>query len=546
MTRRARAGRWLLAAGFLAACLPALTPIREVDLSWHLSAGRFIVRHARVPTTDFLTWTQQGRPWIDFEWIPQLVFYGLYLLGGLAALWLLKAAVFVAALFLLAALLRRRGVPDAWIGLALPAAALTLSPFASARPEIASFVFCLLQLHALEDRRLGVSRLGRRASLAAHALAYAFWANSHPAFPLGLALCLCYGAWDWAAAGLLGTFANPYGPALYALFFAHGSRLAVLRDYERTWWGSPDLSDMFNRSYLALLVFSLAAALASLRRPRRLPIPHLLVVAALAASSLASRRFVPYFAVAAFPLASGAAGALEPPAGWSSLRPWLAAVAAAWLGVLGVHVLAKQGLFEGIDERPGRGLAGAASFLNRDKDVLSRLSMYCSWDAGSYLGFELDPAYKVFMDGRYLSLRYFPIVKEASASPESWRRFMDDQRVGLVVSDLVRLSARDPAAPLGPPRPLDLFYLPPAEWALVYWDSRVAVWVRRAAVDRAWLARREYRYLHPGDLPFLAASVAGGKLALAKVLPEIRRYEREIGDPGQSAQLERWLGEVRR
>jgi len=74
--------RLILVAGLLAALLLCCGPVFDPDLPWHLSAGRqYFAMHA-VPRQDFLSRTMAGRPWIDFEWAAEALFYGIEKYGG--------------------------------------------------------------------------------------------------------------------------------------------------------------------------------------------------------------------------------------------------------------------------------------------------------------------------------------------------------------------------------------------------------------------------------------------------------------------------------
>ncbi len=137
----ARQERLILACGLALALALCLGPIFNPDLGWHLAVGRFIASSRTVPRADFLSWSMAGKPWIDFEWLTQLLFFGLERLGGLAALWLFKASAFFGLSLMLVALLRQWKIPDAWSGLALPPFALALFPMSDIRPEVFSLLF---------------------------------------------------------------------------------------------------------------------------------------------------------------------------------------------------------------------------------------------------------------------------------------------------------------------------------------------------------------------------------------------------------------------
>src|SRR5579862_221965 len=89
--------RWLalLAIAALAPCLAA--PINNPDLFWHLSAARRMFELGAIPRVDWLSSTLSGDPWMDFEWLQELIYSGIYGIAGMAGLWLLKVLFMMAA-----------------------------------------------------------------------------------------------------------------------------------------------------------------------------------------------------------------------------------------------------------------------------------------------------------------------------------------------------------------------------------------------------------------------------------------------------------------
>ncbi|HEU4402107.1 MAG TPA: hypothetical protein VFT43_08375, partial [Candidatus Polarisedimenticolia bacterium] len=51
----------------------SLTPIRSYDYWWHLATGRLILERHAVPHADPFSFTAAGRPWIDHEWLFQVL-----------------------------------------------------------------------------------------------------------------------------------------------------------------------------------------------------------------------------------------------------------------------------------------------------------------------------------------------------------------------------------------------------------------------------------------------------------------------------------------
>ena len=84
---------FLCAAGTVAAfCLPIANP----DIFWHLSAARWIAENLALPRVDWLSQTMGGQPWSDFEWLTQLIWYGIFKGAGMKGLWLLKVLLYCA------------------------------------------------------------------------------------------------------------------------------------------------------------------------------------------------------------------------------------------------------------------------------------------------------------------------------------------------------------------------------------------------------------------------------------------------------------------
>jgi hypothetical protein len=70
----------------------ALSPMAS-DTWWQLRAGADMLRTGRVLLTDTYSHTAFGAFWPNHEWLSQVIFYGVYRLGGLPLLSLFSAAV---------------------------------------------------------------------------------------------------------------------------------------------------------------------------------------------------------------------------------------------------------------------------------------------------------------------------------------------------------------------------------------------------------------------------------------------------------------------
>jgi len=197
--------------------------LSDPDTYWHIATGQWMLSQHSVPRYDPFSFTVSGRPWVDGEWLSQLVLALVYQNGGWRALVLFTTIV----VFLTFALLYRQLATILRENIALGVAAV-LIVFAFfnflARPHVLSFPIIVLWTAHLA-RASEQSRLPPLWLLPLMVL----WANLHGGFTLGLLLTVAFGA-DAAIAAkaperkrivtfwiaffvcaLLASFVTPYG-----------------------------------------------------------------------------------------------------------------------------------------------------------------------------------------------------------------------------------------------------------------------------------------------------------------------------------------------
>ena len=152
------------------------------DTSWHVAAGRFILRNFQIPQVDVFSFTYQGQPWVAHEWLSEVIMALAFNAGGWRGLSLLCALAGGATALLIGLELIRR-LPIRWALCVLFVIAQLLSPTALVRPHMLVWPllagWVLLLLHARESRR------------APHLLAAVImivWANCHASYIIGLGL----------------------------------------------------------------------------------------------------------------------------------------------------------------------------------------------------------------------------------------------------------------------------------------------------------------------------------------------------------------------
>lgn len=555
---------------FALACSVFLLPVINPDLFWHLSAGRWTLQHWGPPRADFLSWTMPGAPWVDFEWLPQVFYYLLYKAGGFWALLGFKAALLALTLlaFRAAVLLhgRRAALP-----LLLPFFAAAIVTNSDLRPENFSLLFFTLTLYAAERARLRGPRLGP-AGLAGVFGFFALWTNLHAGYLYGLALLGLYAAGEFFGeelpfvygkapfarparalpyllaflAGLAGSLANPYGPRIYAVIANHQQYIDTLQEYIQE-WTTFDLTNAYQWPYVLTLAGALGAVAWFQLRRRHVVYAHFACLLFFAWASANHARHIPFFIITG--LVFLAALPWEAPSSRRG-RALLAGAAAAAAALL---VWFYSGfIWNNYTGRPTQfkwGSDGLAGFLRSNSKELSGLKVFNPWGWGGWLGWELGPEYKVFIDGRYLFHDRIAEVVDARGGGRNWRALIDKYRF-----DLMLITPDEPKVPVKQRladgsetifwRPAYLFYLPRREWAVVYWDYGVTAVVRRSAVPAAWLKAHEFALLRPGDSLNLVAPLLAGQVRLGAVEAEGRRYLKEFpaaGDLSPSADILRFM-----
>lgn len=511
---------WAKALALFVLALPLYNP----DLFWHLSAGRWMCQNGSVPRADPFSFTAGGQPWLDFEWLSQLLFYGVHSLGGLWGLRFLKAVLLGACFLPIDGLLRDRAVGASGRALALAFWSAAVLSQSDLRPDLFSLLFFSILL-----RRLDKDRYSWILSLPLFSL----WANLHAAFVLGFCL---YAAKALslrrlpkplaleAGAALLGTFLNPYGPKVWSVIAEHGAQASGISRYVQE-WGGLSLRQPLQWPLLAALALYAAVLW---RRRRELPPFLALASAPLALAAFSTSRFGLSFAATAAALVFSVEKAPRPKAAFAGLAaltallafplsrvPWAAPFAPRYVAVRAVDFAAAHPELEG-------------------------LRLFNTYEWGGYLGWR-RPGVPVFGDGRYLFHGQLPELETALRGAPDMAAFIARHRLdGLLITNYpVRLPSKrlyKDGSSREFLRPWHLFLLPRERWALVYFDAQALLFVDRSKVPAAWLAAHEYRWLRPGDEAALNDALSRGEVPAAALRAERLR---QAEDSGKSLKMAR-------
>lgn len=161
--------------------------LNEPDTYWHIATGKWILANDAFPRRDAFSHTAFGHPWVDTEWLAQIILFLTFDLFGWQGLVLLCAIIVSATFVLLYSLLARELRATVALG-ASTVSFMFISKHFLARPHLLTFpiivVFIALLARASEEKRIPSLWLLPLMSL---------WANLHGGFTVGLALTAGFG-----------------------------------------------------------------------------------------------------------------------------------------------------------------------------------------------------------------------------------------------------------------------------------------------------------------------------------------------------------------
>jgi hypothetical protein len=151
---------------------------RDGDVSWHVAAGDWIMKHGRIPTTDPFSFTAAGQPWVATEWLSEVILASAFRAAGYAGLATIVAGAMIALNAIIFFYLERRTSP-LLLFTSVFAMNLVLAPFVMARPHVLAWPL----LAAWTVLLLAYAEKGRPPPLWSAALLL-LWTNLHTSFPL--------------------------------------------------------------------------------------------------------------------------------------------------------------------------------------------------------------------------------------------------------------------------------------------------------------------------------------------------------------------------
>ena len=395
--------------------------VNDPDVWWHLRTGQLIVQNHALFHADPYSFTKFGAPWIDHEWLSQLLIFGVYKSAGWSGLSVVFGVVIATAFMVV--FYRSPGRPYI-AGVITLLGAFASAPSWGVRPQMLTLLLASILLLILERSYERPRLLWLAPPL------MLLWVNLHAGYAVGIALIVLFLLGDAldvafgfgepnlsdksARAGRFRTLAvvivasaavvmfNPYGPAMYA-YPLETLRSRAMQSYIGE-WASPDFHQL---RYAPALAMILATLLLPALSPRRLRPRELLLLSVTTYAALRSVRHIPIYLLIAIPILSATvhAGLGErahaKPVKTKQLPMTVAKASFNAFLLTGflVFLLARVRFVHNhqLETEAKNFPAAAVSFIQAHHPPGPMLNHY-NW--GGYFIWKLYPDYRVYIDGR--------------------------------------------------------------------------------------------------------------------------------------------------
>lgn len=423
---------WIsLSAVFLCGVFLGIREIVSPDIGFHLSTARWILENRAFPQTDFLSWTVTDHPYINLQWMFQLLMYGFEKADGATGIAVATTVLTLLTGGLLLWRTRRR------LGfLPLSAAGMLLLFFLSSlwgpRPHLLSWIYGSLILLVLEEYGRGSKK-----GLPALPLIMILWVNSHSLFILGPVMiattCLSElitkqrkaykPLFFWAVVAGLACLLNPYHIKGLLFPLTQFMDIQATSAYKSTLTGIGEFTSPFSVSqyfiegrfvlfqarlfWQAFTLLSVAGIAAF--RKNMLLAEWILFAGFLYIFSSANKNFG-YFAMVVFPVAAGGLAKI----GRALSRKFKTAVATGCTTVAAlISILVLTGQWYSTTWDDNRFSAGfsnsvlpveACDFINRHR-ISGRILN--SWDDGGYIAWTTRQKVFIYSHGEVMGDAFY-------------------------------------------------------------------------------------------------------------------------------------------
>lgn len=447
---------WAGIAVLVPALLVSVAPISTVDLAYGIRAGALVLDGAGIPRVDTFTFTAAGMPWVDQQWLAQVIFAAVYRAGGwpaLATLWVVIVAAIQSLLWLAS---RAMGSDARSTGVALLLGFVVAAQGIGLRAQVMGLLCLAVLLVLVADRRRHPVRLWLAVPL------LAVWANLHGSFPVGLVLLGLIAAQDVArrdeprqvlvlfGAAVLATLANPFGLDAWRYVAAIGADPTIARFVVE--WRHTSPFDLAGAAFYASVVAVVALVAIRVRQAGSPPLATLAWLAWLAFLGVWAVRAIAWWGIGAAPVAAalltgvlaaraaldggGQTATTAPPGG----RGGPARAQTVLVAALAILVVAIQPIWRpspdggGIGPRLVDAPAGIAGAIREASTAHPGIRVFNAQRWGSWLELEVPDAL-LFADSRIelIPADAWSDYLVVSAGDARWQEILDSWQVDAVV-----------------------------------------------------------------------------------------------------------------
>lgn len=531
--------------------------ISDPDLWWHLANGRFMVENRVILREEVFSHTLLGAPWINFEWLGQILLYFLFRTAGMEGIFYGKVVLSLSAAALVVLTARRLGAKGVPLYLLAWGAFLVLRPRLHERIELISFIFLGLFVYALVWARSAPATKRRGIPWALGGVMI-IWANIHAGFlyGLGVIVLLDIGA-RWSkqeksyirlldrtlAVSWVAWLINPYGPRLSQMFLEVYLQMTGLPSLIAE-WDTPAVNQVpvfwiFFIAVGGLMVWGLL----NNKREAQFWTPAVIVFAAGAGLSYRSTALLAFagipFLAGMLSQRTGIAGRFRtnPPQPMFARTMTMACYALPFfflsssLKLPFPNELVKWRAFP----------VGACRFVE-DQNIHG--TMYNWYETGGYIAWALGPERKIYMDGRYL---FHPLLAQerppklinVEGLTRHWQRLFLRYNVDYAIVSYPGYYRSSQGALFSP---LNVMF-PPSAWALVYWDDASLVFLKRTPAHRDLIRQFEYRFLFPYNFEKMRHMLQTGQLSQRDAEQDLKRHKSRVGFTVIGREIEKLLHE---
>lgn len=278
----------------------------DPDLGWHLRVGEYIYQNGQVPTDAIFNWSYQDYPFIDFNWLANLIMWLIYDNFGLLALTFLFSTILTFFFIWICIKLRFNNTPISYNIIAFIITFPVWFMFYGVRVQIFSWIFYSILLYSF-----WINKKVRKFL----PLLFLFWANVHGSFLFGIVMYLLLMIIEFVVESknlesikksiiififsLISTFITPYGLGIWKEVLSQQS-ISAPYNYIME-WHSPDFHS--ETGTFILILISLLLVVFYFSKPKKESIRYIIIFITLWLG-LFSVRHLPFLLITITPLLS--------------------------------------------------------------------------------------------------------------------------------------------------------------------------------------------------------------------------------------------------